>query len=115
MVTWHPLHEWRRAHSRRMENLTSSPPRVKNEEFSEKVSPQSSCFSPGVTSFTASVSPFSEKATKGCHTFLHGEAIMLAPLFSHSPFSILREPILQPPRRCDNPYYNQELTSMDEK
>jgi hypothetical protein len=31
--------------------------------------------------------PFSEKATKGCHTFLHGEAILLAPLFPHSPFS----------------------------
>jgi hypothetical protein len=32
-------------------------------------------------------SPFSEKATKGCHTFLHGEAILLAPLIPHSPFS----------------------------
>jgi hypothetical protein len=32
-------------------------------------------------------SPFSEKGTKGCHTFLHGEAILLAPLFLHSPFS----------------------------
>jgi hypothetical protein len=31
--------------------------------------------------------PFSKKATKGCHTFLHGEAILLAPLFPHSPFS----------------------------
>jgi hypothetical protein len=32
-------------------------------------------------------SPFSEQATKGCHTFIHGEAILLAPLFPHSPFS----------------------------
>ena len=32
-------------------------------------------------------SPFSEKATKGCHTFLHGETILLAPLYPHSPFS----------------------------
>jgi hypothetical protein len=45
-----------------MKTLTSSPPEVKN-------------------------GPFSEKATKGCHTFLHGEAILLAPLFPHSPFS----------------------------
>ena len=30
------------------ETLTSSPPPVKNGEFSEKVSPQASCFSPGV-------------------------------------------------------------------
>ena len=66
-------------------------------------------FSPGVASFTGVAldfkservnrayilttcgrsyhSPFSEKATKGCHTFLHGEAILLAPLFPHSPFS----------------------------
>ena len=29
-----------------MQNLTSSPPRVKNGEFSEKVSPQASYFSP---------------------------------------------------------------------
>jgi len=29
------------------------------------------------------------QATKGCHTFLHGEAILLAPFFLHSPFSIL--------------------------
>jgi hypothetical protein len=32
-------------------------------------------------------SPFSEKATKGCHAFLHGETILLDPLFPHSPFS----------------------------
>ena len=32
-------------------------------------------------------SPFSEKATKGCHTFLHGEATLLAPLFPQKPFS----------------------------
>jgi hypothetical protein len=95
-----------------MENLTSSPPRVENEEFSEKVSPQAFCFSPGVASFTTRGepawlavvvavaqlhfignchSPFSEKATKGCYTFLHGEAILLAPFFPHSPFSDLRE------------------------
>ena len=86
MVTWHHLLEWRRTHSRRMENLTSSPPWVKNGEFSEKVSPHAYCFSPGVASFILH-SPFSEKATKGCHTFLHGEAILLAPLFPHSPFS----------------------------
>ena len=89
MVTWHPLLEWRRAHSRRMETLTSSPPRVKNGEFSEKFSPQASYFSPaGLHSpFSTLHSPFSEKATKGCHTFLHIEAILLAPLFPHSPFS----------------------------
>jgi hypothetical protein len=95
-----------------MENLTSSPPRVKNEEFLEKVSPHASCFSPGVASFIIGGepcliccggcrcaialhrqerhkvilhSPFSEKATKGCYTFLHGEAILLTPLFPHSP------------------------------
>jgi hypothetical protein len=45
--------------------------------------------------------PFSEKATKGCHTFLHGEAILLAPLcphspFSENPFSDLREGVTTP-------------------
>jgi hypothetical protein len=67
-----------------METLTSSPPEMKNGPFSEKFSPHASYFSPvGLHS----PSPFSEKATKGCHTFLHGEAILLAPLFPHSPFS----------------------------
>jgi hypothetical protein len=115
MVTWHPLLEWWRAHSRRMENLISSPPRVKNGEFSEKISPQASCFSPGEARnsawfFTAGFpfltregnsAWFSEKATKGCHTFLYGEAILLAPLFPHSPvsenpFSDLREGVTTP-------------------
>ena len=99
MVIWHPLLEWRRAHSRKMENLTSSPLWVKNEEFSQRVSPQASCFSHGVVSFTTrgepcwicgGDSPFCEKATKGCHAFLLGEAIMLAPHFPHSPFSEIR-------------------------
>jgi hypothetical protein len=95
-MTWHPLLEWRRAHSRRMETLTSSPPPVKNGEFSEKFSSQASYFSPACLH-----SPFSEKATKGWHTFLHGEAILLAPLFPHSPFfenpfSDLREGVRAP-------------------
>ena len=47
MLSWHPLLEWQRAHSKRMENLTSSPPQVKNGDFSEKVSPQASCSHPG--------------------------------------------------------------------
>jgi hypothetical protein len=46
--------------------------------------------------FLTRMSPFSEKATKGCHTFLHGEAILLAPLFPHSPFSDLRECVTTP-------------------
>jgi hypothetical protein len=50
-------------------------------------------------------SPFSEKATKGCHTFLHGEAILFAPLFPHSPFSEnpfsdLREGVTTPTALC---------------
>jgi hypothetical protein len=61
-----------------METLTSSPLLVKNGAFSEKFSLHASYFSPA---------GFSEKATKGCHTFVHGEAILFAPLFPHSPFS----------------------------
>jgi hypothetical protein len=69
--------------------------------FSEKVSLQASCLSPGVASFSILHSPFSEKATKGCYTFLHGEAILLAPLFPHfpfseNPFSDLREGVTTP-------------------
>jgi hypothetical protein len=107
MVPWQPLLECRRAHSRRMETLTSSPPRVKNGGFSKNHPPQVSCFSPGVMEAgtfllnlagTGNISakgnlhpPFSEnhyaRTIKGCHTFLLREAILLAPLFPHSPFS----------------------------
>jgi len=38
----------------------------------------------------------SPRATKGCHTFLHGEAILLAPPFPHSPLSILRGGVTTP-------------------
>ena len=38
----------------------------------------------------------SPRATKRCHTFLHGEAILLTPLFPHSPFSILRGGVATP-------------------
>jgi hypothetical protein len=31
----------------------------------------------------------SPQATKGCHTFIHGEAILLAHFFPQTPFSIL--------------------------
>ena len=48
LLKWHPLLQWRRVHSRRMETLTSSPPPVKNGEFSEEASPQVTCFSPRV-------------------------------------------------------------------
>ena len=137
MLPWHPLLEWQRARSRRMENLTSSPPRVKNGECSEKVSPQASCFSPRVASFTwrltvlesehvnrayvlttcgqqngNSHSPFSSsRATKGCHTFLHGKAILLAPLFPHppffrEPFSILWEGVTTPLVNLQYPKHN---------
>ena len=45
-------------------------------------------------------SPFSDiyspRTTKGCHTSLHGEAILLAHLFPHSPFSDLREGVTTP-------------------
>ena len=144
MLPWHPLLEWQRVHSRRMKNLTSSPPPVKNGEFLEKVSPQASCFSPGVmkahTVLRLLHSPFSEnhkgvahlspwrsyptgssfssifilqepilhspRTTKGCHTFPHGEAILLAHLFPHSPFSekvwqplLLMSPQEEGPRR----------------
>ena len=86
-----PSLEWRRAHSWRREILTSSPPRVKHEEFSEKVSPHASYFSHVILH-----SSFSEKATKGCHTFLHGEEILFTPLFPHSPFSDLGEGVTTP-------------------
>ena len=38
----------------------------------------------------------SPRATKGCHNFLHGETILLAPLCPHSPFSVLREGVTTP-------------------
>jgi hypothetical protein len=71
---------------------------VKNGEFSEKIQRRPLVSHP--QDFILH-SPFSEKATKGCHTFLHGEAILLAPLFPHSsfsenPFSDLREDATTP-------------------
>jgi hypothetical protein len=85
MVTWHPLLEWRMAHSRRIKKpnfFTSAGEewRIIGEVFT-------ACLL-----FLTRRSPFSilhspKKATKGCHTFLRGEAILLAPLFPHSPFS----------------------------
>ena len=89
MVRWQHALEHQRVHSRRMETLTF-PLEVKNGPFSENFSPLLTSFTPGgpFPFFeTLTSSPFSEKATKRCHTFLHGEAILLAPLFPHSPFS----------------------------
>jgi hypothetical protein len=47
------------------------------------------------------MSPFSilredHKRVSVCHTFLHGETILLAPLFPHSPFSDLRKGVTTP-------------------
>jgi hypothetical protein len=56
--------------------------------------------------------PFSEKTTKGCHTFLHGEAILLA-LFSS--FSILREPISDLREGVTTPNENGPSTLTDER
>jgi hypothetical protein len=80
------------SHSRRSENGDVAPsPWMAKGPFSKKISPQASCFLPAGLH-----SPFSEKATKGCHTFLCGEAILLAPLFPHSPFSDFREGVTTP-------------------
>jgi hypothetical protein len=137
MRTWHTLLEWRRAHSRRLENgewRTSSLSQVKNEKWRKLLVEGFTIFhmglllSPGIhTTKSAwwmrkrtsnpsvwiehkflphaggngnSHSPFSilhsPRASKGCHTFLHGEAILLAPLFPHSPFSIVRGGVTTP-------------------
>jgi hypothetical protein len=87
MVTWHPLLDWQRAQSRRMEtpNFFSSG----GEEWSILGEVCTACllFLTRKSLFSFLHPPFSKKATKGCHTFLHGEAILLAPSFPHSPFS----------------------------
>jgi hypothetical protein len=70
-------------------NKTSSPPWVKNGQWRKLL----------VRRFhrkTILHSPFSTYH-KGLSHFLHEEAILLAPLLPHSPFS-------HSPRRCDNPY-----------
>jgi hypothetical protein len=130
-LMWHPLLEWRRAHSRRMENLSSSPfssSAVKNGEFSEKVSPQASCISHTRgrgTLLEFSLHPFLTRGEELCLIlpFLtRGKELCLILREGHkgvshlslwrsydpigssfSSLSILREPILRPPRRCDNP------------
>ena len=104
MVTWHPLHEWRRAHSRRMKNLTSSNSSAGEEWriLGEGLTVGLLFLSEG--HFFHQLCFFilrEDTLTKGCHTLLHGETIVSAPLFPHSPFS--EKPILRPPRRCDNP------------
>src|SRR5579875_2886377 len=105
MVPWQPLRHSRRAYSWRMETLTSSPPQVKNGPFSKNHSPEASCCSPAGLLFCILHSSFSENATKGCHTILHGEATLLVLSFSHSPFSensfsILRSGVTTPNVGC---------------
>ena len=90
MGTWQHELERRRVHSRRMETLTSFPPEVKNGPFLENFSPHS---------------PFSilREDHKGVSHLSPQRNNPIGSSFSS--FSILREPILRPRRRCDNPYY----------
>ena len=48
-----------------------------------------------ISPFSTLHPPFPEKATKGCHTFLYGESILLASLFPQPPFSENPFPDLQ--------------------
>jgi hypothetical protein len=70
-----------------MEPLTFSPLEVKKWAILGEVFTACLLFLTWRSPFSILHPPFSEKITKGCHTFLHGEAILLAPLFPHSPFS----------------------------
>ena len=84
------LHGWRMENSRRRFHrmpLVSHPGSL--------LSPQAH------RAWSAGIHSYHMRATKGCHTFLHGEVVLLAPLFSHSPFSenpfsILREGLTTP-------------------
>ena len=87
------------SHSSRLENGDVAPsPWMAEGPFSENANPNffSSVdkewgilgeFSPHALCFSPTGSSYFEKATKGCHTFPHGESILLAPLFPQSPFS----------------------------
>ena len=85
------LLEWRRAHSQRMKNLTSSPPRVKNGEFLGE-------------GFIAGLMFLSRgfPRRQGVSNLSPWRSYRIGSSFSS--FFILRKSILWPPRRCDNPY-----------